>query len=443
MRPGVRTAAAAALVTLTLFSLVSLREVWKAEGNYSVLLRVSDRALRSNPLLRDRIAVREHLVVAPSGYDGQFSYFAAFDPLLTRYAHAPDNYFLMMDMAPYRYGRIGHVWLTRLIAGDRWRSYPATLVWTVLLGCFWSALALSAMAMHAGRSPWWGATVLLVPGFWQSVQLALPEPLAAAAVLTGAACVQRRVWWGAALAFALALLTRETSVIAIACVCGGLWFGGNRRAALVVFICALTPVALWRWHVYAVLSPVFGWDAAAFNPGTFGAPFSGMFAAADKVASGTYHPAAPEIGRSAIGLAILVSGAALTAWLAAWTRPSWATLTAAAYAVMAVSLSAENVWNHPGNAQRTSAELFLWLTVVAATWRTPGGTARRCTIAGLTAAAVFILLLAYDASKIRGALMPWTVAPVEPWTKRARPPVRQHQGRWTRLTAPSATRASS
>lgn len=406
MRPGVRTAGAAALITLTLFSLVALREVWRAEGNYSVLLRISDRALRSNPLLRDRVAVRESLVVSPGGYDAQFSYFAAFDPLLTRYAHAPDNYFLMMDVAPYRYGRIGHVWLTRLIAGDRWRSYPATLVWTVLLGCVWSALALSAMALHAGRSPWWGAAILFVPGFWQSVQLALPEPLAAAAVLTGAACAQRQVWWGAALAFALALLTRETSGIAIACVCGGLWFGGHRRAALAIFMCALAPVVLWRWHVYDVLSPVFGWDAAAFNPGTFGWPFSGMATATGKITSGLYHPAAPELGRSAIGLAILVPAAALVAWLAAWTRPTWPTITAAAYAVMAVSLSADNVWNHPGNVQRTSAELFVWLAVVAATWPAPSPAVRRIVAAGLAASAVFLLALAHDASAIRAAFLP-------------------------------------
>jgi hypothetical protein len=404
MSVGVRTAVAAALITCSLFSLVALREVSRADGNYSVLLRISERALRANPLLRDRTAVRERLVVSPGGYDGQFTYFAAFDPLLTRYAHAPDNYVLMMDMAPYRYGRIGHVWLTRLVAGADWRRYPATLVWTVLLGCLWSALALSAIATHAGRSAWWGAAIALIPGFWQSVQLALPEPIAAAAVLTGLACCQRRWWGAAALAFAAALLTRETAVIAVFCVCLGTFARGHQRPAVLILLAALVPTVLWRWHVATVLYPVFGVEAFAFNPGTFGWPMAGMVNAWTRVLAGTYHPGAPEIGRAALIFAPVLAATAAFAAFAGFRRPSAVTASAMVYAVMALCLSGITVWNHVGNVQRTSSELFLWAIVTAASWSSPPQPVSRAITVLLVVLGAFILFGAHDAATIRAAL---------------------------------------
>ena len=398
---------AAALITGALFSLVALREVWRADGNYSVLLRVSESALRANPLLRGRTAVREQLVVSPGGYDGQFYYFAAFDPLLTRYAHAPDNYTLMMDMAPYRYGRIGHVWLTRLIAGERWRAYPAGLVWTVLVGCVWSALALSAIALHSGRSAWWGAATLLVPGFWQSVQLTLPEPLAAAAVLTGLACCQRKWWVLAAVAFASAMLVRETTLVAVAAICLLMIAREDRRTGVLVLGAAVLPSALWRWHVGSVLYPVFGMDAFVFNPGTFGWPVAGMAHAALSVFDGTYHRGVPSISRAALLFApLLLAASALAAW--AWRRrPSAVTATALAYGVLALCLSGVTVWNHVGNAQRTSTELFLWIVVAAASWPSPPPWASRAFAAALSLMGAFIVFGAHDAATIRAAFLPW------------------------------------
>lgn len=403
---SVRTAAAAAFITCTLFSLVALREVSRADGNYSVLLRVSPRAFDNNPMMRQRPAVRESLVLIPGGYDAQFTYFAAFDPLMTRYAHAPDNYSLMMDAAPYRFSRIGHVWLTRLLSGGRWRAFPAAMVWGVLLGVFVSALWLGLMAAHAGRSPWWGLAIAAVPGFWQSVQLALPEPLAIGATLIGVFCWTRGRWVCAAVAFAAALLTRETSVVAVACIGVATFRAGQPWRAVALMATAAGPILLWKWHIGQVLFRVWGWDAYFFDPGTIDMPFAGMLHAWSRIQAGQYYPAAPELARAAVGFAALVTAAALASWLALWKRPTVFTAIAALYGLIAISLAGENVWPHPGNVQRTSAELFVWLAVVAATWPAPSPAVRRVAAAGLTAAAVFLLALAHDASTIRAAFLP-------------------------------------
>lgn len=397
-------AAAAALIVLTLFAAVALREVADAGRNYSVLLRISERAFNANPLLRERTAVRERLVLSPGGYDAQYAYFAVFDPLLTRYAHAPNNYVLMMDIAPYRYGRIGHVWLTRLVAGDGWRGYPATMVWIVLLGCAAAALGLSAVARAQGRSSWWGLAIAAVPGYWQSVQLTLPEPIAAAAVLAAVACWQRQWWWGTATAGALALLTRETSMVAVAGLAAATFASGRRRIAVLLLAGALTPLVLWRWHVGTVLFPAFGVDAFVFNPGTFDWPGAGMVAAGRRIMAGTYHPAAAEIARAAVAFSVLLTATVIAAGQAWRRRRDAVCAIAVCYGVLALCLSGSTVWNHAGNAQRTSSEVFLWMLVAAVTWPPAGAGWRRAGVLWLAACAAYVLFGAHDASHIRAAL---------------------------------------
>lgn len=408
MHTRVAATLAAAVITGTLFGLVALREVWRADGNYSVLLRISPRYFNNNPMMRQRPAVRESLVFDPGGYDAQFNYFAAFDPLMRRYAHAPDNYSFMMDAAPYRFGRIGHAWFTQLLSGGRWRAFPAAMVWSVLLGCMVAAIAVSRLAVDAGRSPWWGVAVAVVPGFWQSIQVTLPEPIAAAAVLVGYWCWTRDRWAGAIIAFAVALLTRETSAIAVAGL-GAISFatGQRWRAAALVALSAL-PLLIWKWHIGQVLFSIWGWESYFYDPGTFDLPFAGMSSAWREIMAGTYYPGNGTMARAAVGMSLLVLLATALSASAVWTRFSAPALIAAIYGVMTVSLAARTVWTHPGNVQRTGMEVFLWLMVVAATWPAPGPAVRRITIAGVCAGAVFILLLAHDAAKIRAAFLPWS-----------------------------------
>lgn len=406
MRNRVAAAIAAAVITCTLFGLVALGEVWRAEGNYSVLLRISPTDFNRNPMLRQRPAVRESLILAPGGYDAQFTYFAAFDPLMTRYAHAPDNYSFMMDAAPYRFGRIGHAWLTQLLSGGQWRAFPAAMVWSVLLGCLVTAFAISLLAMGAGRSPWWGVAVAATPGFWQSVHVTLPEPIAAAAVLIGYWCWTRDRWAGAIVAFAVALLTRETSAIAVVALGAATFVSGRRRLAVAMVGLSALPLLIWKWHIGQVLFLIWGWEAYLYNPGTFDVPLAGMISAWQQIAQGTYYPEAPAVARAAVGLSVLVIGATALSGLALWTRRNAPAMIATLYAVMTLSLTAEKVWTHPGNVQRASAELFIWLIVVAATWPAPGRGARRTIIAGVIAAGAFILLLGHDASTIRAAFLP-------------------------------------
>ena len=109
-----------------------------------------------------------------------------------------------------------------------------------------------------------------------------------------------------------------------------------------------------------------------------------------------------------IAFALLLCTAAAAAAIVLVRRPGAPALIACAYALLALSLAGQTVWNHVGNAQRTSTELFVWLAVAAVTWPPT----RRATIwiaAGALLCGAFLLFGSYDAATVRDAL--WVLGP--------------------------------
>jgi hypothetical protein len=191
------------------------------DGNYSGFLAISRSLFDANPLLNSREDIRRSLqLLGNGGYDGQFMYYTTFDPLMRAFTDDPAKYRAVVDAVPYRYGRIGYSALTRLIAGRRWQHYPATMIWLLLLSLGTSAFILAVWAQDAGVSPALGYLVMLVPGFWLSIETALPEPLAAVTLLASLLSVARERWLLAGVLFAIALLVRETGLVFVAAAAG-------------------------------------------------------------------------------------------------------------------------------------------------------------------------------------------------------------------------------
>ncbi|HLQ46923.1 MAG TPA: hypothetical protein VK137_19415, partial [Planctomycetaceae bacterium] len=142
------------------------------------------------PLLKDRDDIRRSLALEEGGgYDGEFLYFEVYDPFLWRFRDRPSEYRAFIDAPPYRFGRIGFSWLAKVFSANRWQWYPPTMVWLVFLSIIACAMILGLLAVDAGLSPALAVLVVLVPGFWQSLQSGLPEPVAAATLLGGHLCV--------------------------------------------------------------------------------------------------------------------------------------------------------------------------------------------------------------------------------------------------------------
>lgn len=172
----------------TFFASAMLQTLSTYGGNYSGFLHVSRDVAARAPFLQERPELGRSLIVYDDGYDGQFMYLMAFDPFLRRFADRPEAYRAFVDNPPYRYGRIGFSLLTDLVSMGRPERFPATMVWLIVAAHFALAALLAMFAARHGMSPFAGLWYLAIPSFTSSLLSALPEALAATAIVEGFLC---------------------------------------------------------------------------------------------------------------------------------------------------------------------------------------------------------------------------------------------------------------
>ena len=405
---AVLAAAGTAAVVLLAYGLVVRATANALEGQYSGLLRVSELYFDRVPFLHDRPDVRQSVLLLPDGgYDAQFQYFAMFDPLMRRYSAEPQQYRSVADSPPYRFGRIGFPLLARVVAGNHWQNYPATMVVLVWLSVGLAAFALSLIAQRAGASPAWGLLMLAIPGFWQSVRVTLPEPVAAALLLFGFFCVLERRVVLATLLFAASLLVRETGIVlvlAIALLTQASDLTWRSRAMLVS---SALPIVLWRIYVALVLWPDWGWEGLLYQPHVMTVPFAGLVGLWAELMRGQHFPEVPALARGAFWFPLLLVAVAVAALAVA--RESGRVVGAAllAYAVMALSFSHPTVWGHVANGQRASYEVFVVLAVATVSFHHYSSRVKGVLASCWGCAILYLLYGSHDAVSTRGALLPW------------------------------------
>ena len=152
--------------------------------------------------------------VAPTyGYDGQFFYRLALNPLnLSKTAYG-----IRMDRS-YRYMRIGYPTLTWLFSFGQHFLVPAVLVAVNIAAIGAIGYLGGVFARGGGRHALAG---LLLPGYYgliTSLSRDTAEPLAAACLLAGLLAVRARRPVLAALLLAYGALTRETVMVAVAAI---------------------------------------------------------------------------------------------------------------------------------------------------------------------------------------------------------------------------------
>ena len=152
--------------------------------------------------------------VAPTyGYDGQFFYRLAVDPLNFR----PTAYGITMDR-PYRYMRIGYPALTWVASLGQHYLVPIMLVAVNIAAIGALGYLGGVFATDGGRHALAG---LLFPGYFgllTSLSRDTAEPLAAACLLAGLLAVRARRPVLAAVLLAYGALTRETVMVAVAAI---------------------------------------------------------------------------------------------------------------------------------------------------------------------------------------------------------------------------------
>lgn len=238
------------------------------------------------------------------GYDGQFAYYIALDPLNARY---------YLDNPPYRYTRILYPLLAWLTARGQPAAVPFTLVLINLAAALGGTLAVAAWCRSHRRPAWWALVYGLNLGQLMAFARNLTEVLAYALVAGAVYCFdcRPRPRWTAAILFGLAGLARETTLLfavlyslrlLVAAWPSSLarWRAAGRFGAL-----ALGPALLWQVVLYGWL----GSSGLTAGPGFAGLPLGGLL------------PLYPFAGSVLLVLVVLLPPAFLC--LAATLRALW------------------------------------------------------------------------------------------------------------------------
>jgi hypothetical protein len=317
--------------------------------------------------------IRDDLRFARStyGYDGQFFLYIAQDPTGAKSA---------IDNASYRYGRITYPVVARALALGRAGAVPATLVLLNLAAVVGGAWAAAAWLRRRGLSVWLALLYAAFPGVffavWRDLSETLAYSLVAAAVLVFDLRRRGAVAASAAL-FALAALTRETT-LAFAAVWAATLLARRRPAAAALFAAgAALPYVGWRIFIrvwlgsagipdqtrptlvpFAGIAHWFPWGGvevsrvyAVFLPGVFAAGL-----AAYALYRGAREPAVWALLVNALALVVFLPASAYDDWKSAG-RLSTGVVLAMVLSIPALDgvLRASRTW--------------LWLPVVA--WFAP------------------------------------------------------------------------
>ena len=214
-------------------------------------------------------AIDHGLRFTTKGYDGQFYWGVAVDPLAR--GHLP----AVFDKASYRYGHPLYGWMAWLLSGGR----PA-LVADALLALGLVSLALAAagtalLARRHRRTPWFGLAVAADPGLLAAVRADLAEPLAAALMSWALFAHASRHWRATWVLLALLPLAKEPLLVVVVAVAAWELLQRRPRSAILVST-TLLPATTWWLYLRVHLGAFFTTGATALAP-----PFTGWLESFD------------------------------------------------------------------------------------------------------------------------------------------------------------------
>ncbi len=219
------------------------------------------------------------------GYDGQFFYVQATDPLLRGRAQRA----LRLTNGEFRAQRMLYPAAAYVVAGGREDAIPWSLLILNVLTVLGATAATALFARSRGQSGWWALAVGLNPGMVLAVLRDLSEPMAVAALVGGLVAWRSRRPGVAAVALTLAVLAREVMVLGVLAIAvEAAWrllvrrdTGALRRAAPV---CLIPAAAFLAWQAY-VAERFDGLAASSTPDNQFATPLDGLIDSADRALS--------------------------------------------------------------------------------------------------------------------------------------------------------------
>ena len=329
-----RIALACAVAAIAVPAAAALITIGFADWESSLLVRMSE----TEPMAEiARFHDPDFALVPPEAhYDGVYFYAIALDP----FARNADLY-TRMDLYEYRYGHPGYGWLSRLFVLGGVRSLPWSMLMVALAGMGLGGWAVSRIADHLGRSPWWGLLVAVNPGLVFAVTVLNSEPVG-----VGIAAVGLLLWLRGRLVASVAVLAGACLVKELfVLVPAGLFLWEivqvlrHRAVRGVVYrlaLLAVSVVPLAWWYLY--LRFHLGVFPAESEPGNIGVPFVGWYDTF-RQAVAMSRSGSSQIGTFTITLATITACALLVGVVRAVRLRSPLDLTFLLFAVLASTLN--------------------------------------------------------------------------------------------------------
>jgi hypothetical protein len=177
------------------------------------------------------------------GYDGQFAYQIARDPL---------NGWTKIDVPAYRYQRIVYPMTARVLALGSVDLVPWTLIIINVIALTVGVWLTEEILRHFNVSRWYALIYGLSAGTLMPVRLDLAEPLAYALAQAGVLLALKDRWRWAAVMLAFAALTKEMTLVVAAGI--ALVYLYQRQwprllafSAIVLLPFAIWQMILWQW----------------------------------------------------------------------------------------------------------------------------------------------------------------------------------------------------
>ncbi len=205
-----------------------------------------------------------HIPTANPGYDGQFYYQIARDPL-----HAAQ----FLDKPPYRYQRIVYALLVFVLSVGQTALVPYMLLLVNFVSIVVSVEIVARLLARFGLSPWFSLTIGLYFGQAAALLFDTTEPFTYALICVGLLLLEKEHITSAAISMGLAALSRDTAILFP--LGYTLFFLLHRQWGNVARFVVLTFLPLLLW--YGFLWKVFGETGVKSAPPFEHIPFAGLF----------------------------------------------------------------------------------------------------------------------------------------------------------------------
>lgn len=197
----------------------------------------------------------------PTGFDGQFYYFAALDPTQPIIcAHQPPNCAFDVAFGEVRAERILYPYTAFLVSFGQPHLVPYALLAVNFFAVLLVTWLVGLMAVEAGASRWLGAAAGLFCGEVLGYLRDLADPFAVMWVVVAVYFLRKQRYLSSALAIAAALLTREQLILTLPLLALPLLVERRWRTLAWSAAVALGPFILWQivlrivWGRWALLT---------------------------------------------------------------------------------------------------------------------------------------------------------------------------------------------